>query len=145
MENSPKGPGRPSAYSDELADTICERMANGESLRNICRDDGFPDRNTVLRWLAKQEHAEFAAKYARAREAQADYLAEDMQDVADGAKPEDVQVARLRVLTMQWRASKLAPKRYGDKLDATLSGPNGGPLQVEEIRRTVVDPEARAE
>lgn len=133
-------PGRPSVYSDELADTICERIAGGESLRRICSEAGFPNRQTVLNWLADSRFAQFSAKYARAREYQADYLAEEMQDVADIATPDDVQVARLRVLTMQWRASKLAPKKYGDKLDATLSGPNGGPMQIEEIRRTVFDP-----
>lgn len=138
------GPGRPSVYSDELAETICDRIANGESLRKICSEDGFPNRQTVLNWLADSRFAQFSAKYARAREYQADYLAEEMQDVADIATPDDVQVARLRVLTMQWRASKLAPKKYGDKLDATLSGPNGGPIPFQQVERRLVDPNGDA-
>lgn len=112
-------------------------MACGEPLTRICRDDKMPHRVTVLRWMDKNQ--EFAARYARARENQADYLAEEMQDVSDVATPEDVQVARLRVLTMQWRASKLAPKKYGDRIATEHSGPNGGPIPLE-VRRSIHDP-----
>ena len=111
--------GRKSIYSEDLADRICERIADGESLRSICSDDDMPDRQSVLNWLG--EHSDFSAKYARAREAQADHLFEDMQQVADTGNPEDVQRARLRVMTMQWRASKLAPKKYGDKQEIDLN------------------------
>jgi hypothetical protein len=112
--------GRPSSYSDEIAEAICERLASGESLRSICRDNDMPGRQTVLDWL--EADAGFRARYARAREHQADYLDEKMQEVADEATAANVHVARLRVATMQWRASKLAPKRYGDKLDLNHSG-----------------------
>ena len=111
--------GRKSIYTEELAQTICDRIADGESLRAICRDDDMPDRATALKWLDK--HDDFATKYARAREAQADHLFEDMQQVADTGNPEDVQRARLRVMTMQWRASKLAPKKYGDRQEVDLN------------------------
>ncbi len=113
---------RPSKFSDKLADEICGRLTEGEGLRAICRDPAMPHRATVLRWLADPERSDFATKYAHAREIQADFLDEEMQDVADKATPENVNVARLRVLTMQWRASKLAPKKYGDKLDITTAG-----------------------
>lgn len=111
-------------FTQEIAEIICERIANGEGLRSICRDNAMPGRTTVLEWLNRDEaeFAQFRAKYARARENQADYLDEEMQEVADAAKPDDVRVARLRVLTMQWRASKLAPKKYGDKVDFTTAG-----------------------
>jgi hypothetical protein len=125
--------GRP-VYSDELAETICQRIANGEGLRAICRDDDMPGRQTVLDWLNDEKYAAFRAKYARAREAQADFLDEAMADVADNATPENVQVARLRVDTMKWRASKLAPKKYGDKLDATIGNPDGTPIQERSPR-----------
>ena len=112
--------GRKSEYTDAIAQGICERIAEGQSLRAICRDEDMPDRATVLRWL--DAHDEFAAKYARAREVQADLLFEDMQEVADSGSPEDTQRARLRVMTMQWRASKLAPKKYGEKIQTEHSG-----------------------
>ncbi len=67
MSDSKKVPsGRPSIYSNDLADLICERLACGESLRKICDDKNLPDRSTVIRWLARDP--DFATKYARARE-----------------------------------------------------------------------------
>ena len=130
--------GRPSSYSDEIADQICKRIASGEGLRAICRDEEMPGRQTVLDWLDSEKFPEFRAKYARAREAQGDYLDEEMQEVANSATPESVHVARLRVLTMQWRASKLAPKKYGDKVELE----HAGKVQIEAIARTIVDPKA---
>ena len=130
--------GRPSSYSDEIADQICKRIASGEGLRAICRDEGMPGRQTVLDWLDSEKFLEFRAKYARAREAQGDYLDEEMQEVANSATPESVHVARLRVLTMQWRASKLAPKRYGDKVELE----HAGKVQIEAVQRSIVDPKA---
>ncbi len=152
---------RETDYTQELADEICERIAEGESLRAICRDEDKPHRATVLRWLA--EHEEFAAKCARARVLQADALEEQMQEVADdgtndwmerrseaekGAgvmtgwvlNGEHVQRSKLRVSTLQWRAAKLNPKKYGDKVQQELSGPNGGPMQITGIQVTIVDP-----
>lgn len=74
--------GRPSIFSEELADEICERIADGESLRSICRDDEMPSKATVFRWLAEKQ--DFQDQYTRAREAQADSLVDDMLDIADG-------------------------------------------------------------
>lgn len=106
------------SYSDEIAAKILTRIANGESLRRICRDPDMPDRVTVARWCG--EDAAFASKYARARDLQADHMADEMQEVAETC--EDVNRGRLIVQTLQWRASKLAPKKYGDKLDIEHSG-----------------------
>lgn len=116
-----------STYTHEMADKICVLISNGIGLRAICRQEGFPGRQTVLDWLNSEgeQFAQFRAKYTRAREAQADYLDEEMQDVADSATPEDVQVAKLRVGTMQWRAAKLAPKKYGEKSAVEVTGQVG--------------------
>lgn len=108
-------PGRPSTFSEDIADRILCRLMEGESLRSICADPDMPGRTTVLRW--QTENWSFGAKCARAREVQADAIFDEMQEIADAATPETVQVAKLRISTMQWRAAKLAPKRYGDKLD----------------------------
>lgn len=120
------------AFSEEVADAICRRIANGEGLRAICRDPDMPGRQTVLDWLDDESDGKklaFRAKYARARELQGDFLDEEMQEVANAATPEDVQVARLRVGTMQWRASKLAPKKYGDRL--VHAGDAENPVKVD--------------
>lgn len=110
--------GRQSKYSDNLADIICERLVDGQSLRTICADADMPDRVTVMRWL--HVHESFATKYARARELQGDYLAEEIIHIVD--EEEDAQRARNRMLARQWYASKLKPKSYGDKQAVELSG-----------------------
>ena len=125
------GAGRPTLYSDELADEICERLAAGRSLLAICRDDDdMPDRSTVLRWQSARP--DFAAKCVRAREFLADYEHDDMveieRDVRSGAL--DPHAAKVILSSKQWRAAKLAPKKYGDKLEQTVQGPDGGPLVV---------------
>ena len=107
--------GRPSDYSPELADKILTRLANGESLNSICKDEGIPERVTVYRWVLNND--EFCNKYRIAREQQADSLADDCQAIADAATPEDWTVARLRVQARQWAAAKMAPRKYGDRLD----------------------------
>lgn len=128
--------GRPSSFTQEIADAICRRLAGGESLRKICADDGLPDARTVYRWI--EENEPFRQQYARAREIQADVLAEEVVDIADEhpatvIKPrgggdegggetiviDSAAVAhqRLRVDARKWFASKLAPKKYGDKLE----------------------------
>ncbi|WP_418220670.1 hypothetical protein [Burkholderia cepacia] len=57
--------GRPTTFSQDTADLICERLAEGESLRSICHDDGMPAQSTVFRWLGL--HESFSKQYARER------------------------------------------------------------------------------
>lgn len=134
-------------FSQELADLICDRIADGESLRAICRSDGMPAPSTVCLWLS--QNPGFSEQYARAREAQADALAEETLEIADDARNdwmerqsdgdksegwvlngEHVQRSRLRIDARKWFASKVAPKKYGDKVQAEVSGPDGNPLQM---------------
>lgn len=112
---------KPFEFNEQAATEICNRLARGESLRSICgpeRDDFIPGQTTVFRWL--EENEAFAKQYARAREAQADGKFEEAWEIADNATVENVQVARLKIDTIKWQTSKLAPKKYGDKL--TLGG-----------------------
>ncbi len=111
-------PGRPSRYADSLVNTICLRIAGGESLRRICAEEGMPDKATVLRWLMDNRHARFRRRYGLAREAQADALADEVVDIADAAQDrDDAAVAKLRIDARKWVAAKLKPKKYGDRLD----------------------------
>jgi hypothetical protein len=107
--------GRPSLYTEELAELICERLMEGESLRRICTAEDMPHRVTVLRWLASDE--EFRAKYAAARELQADAMDDLITELIETCTPESAPPDRVRLAALQWRAAKLAPKKYGDKLD----------------------------
>lgn len=142
---------RPSDYTAELADDICERIAIGESLRGICGDDGMPHAGTVCRWLAR--HESFREQYARAREAQADALFDDILHIADtpveGVKTktkEDgsvetqtgdmIEHRRLQVDARKWMASKLQPKKYGDKITQEHTGANGGAIELSTVTDT---------
>ena len=122
----PKGSG--SKYTVELGEQICHRLAHGESLLGICKDEGMPSEGTVRGWCV--DHADFASKYARARQEQADHYAEQIIEIADEklsdlAKEERSdawQQQRLRIDARKWYASKVAPKRYGDRLDVEHGG-----------------------
>jgi hypothetical protein len=116
---------RPSSFTREIADEICDRLLEGESMRQICSAEHMPNRATVLRWMAANQ--DFAAMCARAREEQADLMDDLILDEARQATPDTAQVAKVRISAYQWRASKLAPKKYGDKLQHT--GDGGGPIQ----------------
>ena len=143
-----RGPGRPTRYTPEIATDICVRLAEGESLRSICRDDAMPGMRTVMRWLFGGEHEEFWQQYARAREAQAEVWADEIVSIADDVSNdfttgkdgkeivdhEHIQRSRLRIDARKRIASKLLPKRYGDKLQHT--GEDGGPVRVEDVSMT---------
>lgn len=115
-------------YSQEKADLICEALAEGHSLRAICKAEDMPSKANVFRWLAANQ--DFADQYARAREAQADCLFDDILQIADdglndtytddeGRVRTDHDViarSRLRVDARKWMAGKLRPKVYGDKI-----------------------------
>lgn len=123
-----------SKYSQKLADAICARLTSGDSIRTICKDDDMPTQSSVYKWLAAEPS--FAEQYARARETQADCLADEILAISDertmtltrtGAdgKPEEYEALldavgvarnRLRADSRKWYAGKVAPKKYGDKL-----------------------------
>jgi len=122
--------GRPSSFTEELGDRICERIIEGESLTRICRDEDFPSKSTVLKWLADETYKNFSDQYARARDVQQDTLADLAREKAESATVDDWQVARLQIDTIKWHASKVAPKKYGDKLDMNLGGQANNPIQA---------------
>src|SRR4051812_43397800 len=101
-------------YTPALADTICRRIAEGESLRSICRDTGMPSEGTVRGW-AREDRDGFGSRYRLARELQLDHWADVIIDIADEGDrdPRDRQV---RIEARKWIMSKLAPRRYGDRL-----------------------------
>lgn len=138
--------GRPTNYNDLIADEICEQISLGRSLIQITSDADFPAESTVYAWLVK--YPEFQEKYARARENQAEHYASEIIALADtpveGRKVvikadgseeitigDTVERTRLQIDARKWYASKLAPKKYGDKLQH--SGDPENPL-VHEIR-----------
>lgn len=135
--------GRPSEYSEDMAIDICSRLASGEPLVRICRDESMPHVSTVYRWIAANDT--FRDMYARAREDQADTLADEIIDISDESRldkiidddgneridSEYVARSRLRVDARKWVAAKLKPKKYGEKLTQELTGADGGPIKHE--------------
>jgi hypothetical protein len=113
-------------FSQEIFNEICERIAGGESLRKICKDEKMPNITTVWHWLNNDEALD--KQYTRAREEQAETLADEIIDISDEKKDdtyldkdgnevidhEAIARSRLRVDSRKWIASKLKPKRFGD-------------------------------
>jgi hypothetical protein len=108
---------------------ICERMAEGKSLRQICAEEGMPSKTLVMRWLNVPGNGAFVDHYARAREALADAYAEQIIEIVD-SKDEDANSRRVRMDARKWVASKLAPKKYGEKIGHEHAGIDGGPILI---------------
>jgi hypothetical protein len=155
VKNGPrKKVGRPSGFTQATADEICRRLAEGESLRSICRDAQMPNRQTVFDWL--DARPEFAGQYARARQRQFELWGDDILDIADDGSNdfldrvnrsgvvqrvfnrEHVERSRLRVDSRKWLLSKLLPKKYGrlgERLDARQGSDDASP----ETKRELID------
>ncbi|WP_208465701.1 terminase small subunit-like protein, partial [Escherichia coli] len=125
MATEKKNVGRPSDYLPEVADDICALLASGESLVKVCKRPGMPAKATVFRWLS--EHDDFRDKYAKATEARADSIFEEIFEIADTAIPDAAEVAkaRLRVDTRKWALARMNPRKYGDKVTNELVGKDG--------------------
>ena len=124
--------------TDELAAEICRRLSEGESLNKICEEDGKPSRGTVMAWVRDDVNG-FAAKYARARELQAHFLAQEIIDIANTPEPgvtvtvkadggmeekrgDMIDHRKLKIDARKWYLSKVLPKVYGDKQQIEHSG-----------------------
>lgn len=137
--------GRPSTYSQEIADTICGELIEGRSMRSIRNDPGMPSRRTIFDWLLKYE--DFRDQYTKARQTQADVLFDEILDIADDSandfmerenkdgsissveNPEAIRRSMLRVETRKWVVSKLLPKKYGERVTNILEG-GDNPLRL---------------
>jgi hypothetical protein len=138
--------GRPTVYTDDVATEICRRLAEGETLKRICRTEGMPAESTVRHW-ALEDRDGFFARYAKARDLGLDCMADDVLDIADDGSNDTyldddgnprvnndvVARSRLRVDTRKWYLAKLAPKRYSDRVLNEHSGPDGGPIQTDDV------------
>lgn len=125
--------GRPSDYLPEVADDICALIADGESLRSVCKRKGMPNTTKVMRWL--RENPDFREQYAKAMESRADAVFEELFDIADDVAEEAAAIskAKLRIDTRKWALSRMSPKKYGDKITTELTGKDGGAIQYADI------------
>jgi hypothetical protein len=134
-QNEPK-PGRPTVYTPELGEAICELLAEGRTLTNICKQHSeFPAARTIRRWAIDPAHP-FSPQYARAREVGYHRMADDILDISDDGTNDyrmrldsdgeqvglvidhdHIARSRLRTENRKWLLSKALPKIYGDKLE----------------------------
>ena len=127
------------AYSPEIASEICERLANGESLRKICESepDKFPTEGAVRKWVVGDVEG-FGTQYTQARQVGYERMAEEILEISDdssqdtqfteqGAKADNewINRSRLRVDTRKWLLSKCLPKIYGDRTQITATDADG--------------------
>lgn len=141
-----RGMGRRSTFTPEVAAEICERLAKGEPLAVICRDDRMPAARTVSDW--RKEHESFAADFARARLEGFDALAAQCLEISDnethdwlmtrkGVIANEVAIgrAKLQVWTRLQLLAKWYPSKYGDRQSLELTGADGGPVQITDTER----------
>jgi hypothetical protein len=118
-------------YSPEIADLICDHIAEGASLRQICQNPNMPARSTIFVWL--EEHEDFARSYTLARQIQIEDLMDEILEIADDSSndwidgegpdgkryrvfnPDSIRQSKLRIGARKWLISKLMPKRYSWK------------------------------
>ena len=152
-------------YSRELADAILKRMAEGESLRSICRGKGMPTETAVRMW-AVDDRDGFGSRYAHAMVTRCDYWADEILEISDDSSldtltvtengrevervdKENINRSRLRVDSRKWLMSKLAPGKYGDKLEVAHTQNTGmgaivvqvcaAPVQIPPTESPVID------
>lgn len=154
--------GRPSSYSDEAAQEICQRLAGGESLRQICVSEHLPAESTVYLWVANDIEG-FSEKYARAREAQQHRYADEIVEIADDGSndwierehesgrvetiPDREHISRssLRVDTRKWLMARLARRTFGDKIGIDHSGSiKTGDMTDEQVEARIAYLERKA-
>ena len=151
-EETAKG-GRPHALDQALMDEICERVADGETVRQIGKLDHMPVASTIYLTLARDK--EFSDQYAIARQAQLARWEDEILEIADDASNdwiersgrdgdagwvlngEAIGRSRLRVDSRKWIMSKRLPKVYGDKVTTEHTGEGGKPIKLEWV---IVDP-----
>ena len=126
--------------NESLVDEILERIMSGESVNAICSEPGMPARKSFYMWIIEDD--KLRERYESALNARVHSMSEDLLDIADAAVPTTpmgttdtgaVAKQRLQVDTRKWLLSKLAPKKYGDKITQELTGANGGPILTKDV------------
>ena len=102
--------GRPSKFSAEIAEKICDELATGKSLRAICADPRMPAKATVHRWLARDQ--EFRRSYVLARDFGAEWLLELMMYMTDGPIKGNIEDVKRQIGALKMTRGRMAPKKY---------------------------------
>lgn len=143
QQKTPKKIGRPSKYTPELAKEICERLSDGEPLRQICRDEHMPAWTAIYAWAAQDKA--LSERIAQAREQGYDAIAEDLLAIADTPLMGETETSsangltitrqdmlghrKLQIETRLKLLAKWNPKKYGDR--QILAGDKDNPVKLE--------------
>lgn len=153
MSTEQKKIGRPTVYTEELSRRFCERIAHGESVRQICKDEDMPARSSVHEWLLDKRYKAFADQYRLACDIRAESMFDELLEIADDGTGDTVERedgteftnqeviarSRLRVDTRKWYLSKVLPKKFGDKLDLVSDGEVIRPTPIINVFRNNSD------
>lgn len=122
---------RPTKKTPEVIERLLTGIADGQTLRALCREEGMPNWRTVYDWI--EADAELAAQVARAREIGFDAIAEDVFDIADGTRAisEHVQLSKMRIDTRLKLLACWSPKKYGSKATVDVGNKEGETLKVD--------------
>ena len=120
--------GRPTAYTDELADEICDLIASGQTLQQICDSKGL-DRTAVVKW--QRTHDRFGTNIARARSDQQEWWEDRITALNLSMDKDNWQYVNAQIRNIQWLMGKRNSRVYGDKISQEHSGPEGGPIKAE--------------
>jgi hypothetical protein len=131
-------PTKPSPDDPQAVERLCQLLIGGMSMTEACAQEDCPARTAVYAKMAADEV--FRATIARAREAQQHAMIDETIEMADAATPENWQVVKLRIWARQWRAAKLAPKVYGEKVEVGGSAENPLTLLIQELQGRALKP-----
>ena len=131
MDKPKRGPGRPSKLTPELQDQILRAYASGVALSELCRREDMPDRVTLWRW--RRENDDFASAFARAREANAETIEDQMETIERRVLSGEIepQAANVVLSSQRWRARVLHPARFSDKVSVDHSGSVGLSINID--------------
>jgi len=118
-----------------MVDEICRRIAEGESLRSICRDEHTPAMSTVTLWIVDGKHPDFSARYQQAREAAGYSHADQITEVAQKLESEQIKpdVARVILDARKWAAERMAPKSHSPRSIQDHQSSDGSMSPQQEI------------
>ena len=121
-------------YRREFADEVCRRLAEGASLREVCREHGVPE-SSVREWV-RDNRDNFAARYQTARFLQVEAWSDLIIEIGN-REDLDSQEKRVRIDTLKWLMSRIVPKKWGERL--LVAGDVDSPIQHLHRQVTLTD------
>jgi hypothetical protein len=143
IKKVPKRRGPKGKKTPQLINAILNEFTNSSSIstQSACNKHGLSAREW-WEWCEKDD--ELSQRYARAKERQAEMMAQEIVTIADDSSDDElftedgkritnhefINRSRLRVDARKWVASKLLPKKYGEKQQVEFPDKDGNPQKI---------------